>query len=354
MAITRITGTQTRAIYKLGTTGTAFGTAVAGGANDRIRGNISTSFQSQELMKNPIGSGLIMLDDVIAGRMTPSITITGDVGFRSGADRIAAQFFGTSSVGSEITPAQADYLHKLSMNAVANSVYGTIAYEMTTAKVGELPSCACKSFSTSFGDTDEIVQFSAEFMGDSFNTTSVTNTNATIGSATMTDSECVIVKTADDFWLNVESAGALSSGDQYNIVSYSRVLNRPQAFSGQVRGTSGNTAPLADEIIDGTVSITIEALDDVTKFDSWLAGTFFKCKLNIEGTQIGTGSNKTWTEWTPRMKLIQAPKYDITDAGYNTVSMEFKILEASANPTGMDFKLPYVSIINGRSTTYIA
>lgn len=353
MAVTRLTGTQTKAIYKLGKQNTAFGTALAAGAGDRIRGAISTNYQAQELTKNPLGSGLTMQDDIIKGRITPVISLSMDVGFRNGADRLAAQFFSTSAAPAEQNAGEGDYLHSFTMNSTANNIYGTFAYELTSAKVAELPSCACRSFQTSFGGTNEILQAQVELLGNDLELATSVNTNAVISASTNIDSECVIVKLEDQFWLNAESDGALDSGDQYDITSYTRVLSRPQEFSGQVKGSAGNPAPLAGEIISGTLSVVIEALDDISKFDSWNAGDTFKCALIVEGSQIGAGDNKTWAEYTPRIKLVQAPKYNITDAGYNSVMLDFVILQATTAPTGMASTLPYLQITNEQTTNYI-
>jgi hypothetical protein len=350
----RITGAQTRAIYKNGVAATAYGTAVAGSTGDRIRAQFTPSLSSQELTKNPIGGGLTMQDNIIAGRLTPTVSLSMDLGYRNGADQICAQFFGTSSAPAEQTGSQADYLHRLTMNSTANAIFGTLAYEVLSDKVAEYPSCAVKSITTQFGGTHEIVKFSAELLANDINFTSVTNTNASIASATEADTECVVVKYEDAFWINASSGDALDSGDQFNIVSYQRTITRPQDFSGQVKGSAGNPKPLVDEIATGTLVVTLEALEDITMFTGWSAGTFYKCLLNIEGTQIGSGDNKTWNEYTPYMKLVQAPKYDVTDSGFNTVTLNFIIMQGASSPTGMSSALPYVEITNGRTANYIA
>jgi hypothetical protein len=354
MGVTRKKGSQTRAIYKNGVGATAYGTAVAGGTGDRIRAQITPNYQVQELVKNMIGSGKTMQDDIIAGRITPVVSLQMDAGYRNGADQLAAQFFSAATAPAEQTASQSDYMHRFTLNPVENAIFGTFAYELTTAAVAELPSCAVRTFETSFSATDELVQLSCELLGNDLILNSSTNTNATIASATEADGDCVVVKLADDFWINAESGGALSSGDQYTIMSYTRSLARPQEHMGNVKGSAGNSKPLAGEMATGTIAVTLEALDDITKFSSWKAGDFFKCLLQIEGSQIGTGDNKTWAEYTPRMKLVQAPVYNITSSGYNSVSMTFVIMEAAANPTGMASTLPYLEITNGRSAAYIA
>jgi hypothetical protein len=350
----RITGSQTKAIYKNGLIATAFGTAVAGVAGDRIRASISPNLQAKELSRNPIGAGLLINDNVFVGRITPTIKLDMDLGYRNGADQISAQFFSTSTAPAEQTASQADYLHRFTMNPVANTMYGTLAYEMTDAKVAEFPSCAITGITTSFSEASEIVKFQADVLGNAFVSTSVINTNATIASATALDAECTIVNFEDRFWINASSAGALSASFPLSIMSYTRTLMRPQKISGLIKGSTGNPAPLVDEVATGTLSVTLEALPDLTYFDAWTAETQYKCRMNIEGTQIGSGVNKAWNEYTPYMKMIQAPIYNLTDSGFNSVTLNFVILQGATTPTGMNSALPYLEIINGRSTNYIA
>lgn len=349
-----ITGSFTKAIYKLGATGTAYGTAVAGGAGDRIRASITPNVSAKELTRNPIGAGLTMEDNRFVGRLTPQVSLAMDLGYRNGADQIAAQFFGTSGTPTMQTAGQNDYMHRMLFNSTANTVFGTLAYEMTSSTVAEFPSCATTSVTTSFSEASEIVQFSAELLGNDRNFNSSTNTNATISSATALDTECTIVNFEDRFWINASSGGSLSSGDALSILSYTRTLTRPQAFSGLVKGSTGNPRPLVDEIATGTLSVTLESLDNLTYFTGWSSETLYKCRMNIEGTQIGTGVNKAWNEFTPYMKMVQSPIYNITDSGMNSVTLNFMIIEGSASPTGMNSALPYLEVINGRSTAYVA
>jgi hypothetical protein len=352
--MSRITGSQTRAIYRNGLIATAYNTAVAGAAGDRIRATITPSISAKELARNPIGAGLLMNDNIFVGRVTPTVKLDMDMGYRNGADQIAAQFFSTTAAPVEQTASQADFLHRMTLNTNANAIYGTFAYEMTAATVGEFPSCAVTSITTSFSEASEIVQFSAELLASEFRTNSIVNTNATIGSATTLDTDCVIVNYEDRFWINASSGAALSGVNGLNIISYNRTLTRPQRFSGLIKGTVGNPVPLVDEVATGTLSVTLEALPDLTYFSGWSTETFYKCRMNIEGSQIGTGTNKAWNEFTPYMKMVQAPTYNVTDAGFNTVTLNFIIMQGATNPTGMNSTLPYLEVVNGRATNYIA
>jgi len=351
----RITGAQTRTVFVLNTQADAWGTAQVAGAGDRIRGNITPNIAVQELIKNPIGGGLNMQDDIIAGRVTPVITLAGDAGFLNGYDRIAAQFFSAVTAAAEITSGEGDYLHRFTMAATANDVFGTFAFELTSDRVMEFPTVAVRSFTTSFSETHQILQVSAEMLGNEVELATAVNTNAAIGSATTgTNGDLVaIVKLEDDFWLNEESDGALDSGDQYDILSYTRTLNRPQEFSGLVKGSAGNPEPKVDQLMSGTLTIVLESLDAITRFTDWQAGTSFKCKLNIEGEQIASGENFSWAEYCPKARLVQAPSYKVTESGYNTVTLNAVLLEAASAPTGMSSTRPYLEIVNTKSTNYI-
>lgn len=351
----KLQGSRTKAIYKNGVAATVFGTAVAGATGNRIRAqSINPNYTSQELVKGIIGSGLVMQDEIQKGRLTPIVSLTGDAGFNNMYDEIAAQFFGTASAPAEQTTDQDDYLHRLTLNPTENPIFGTFAYELETTKVAELPSCAVTSFTTSFSAAQEYLQVTAELLGNDLVLNSSTNTNATLGTATFADRECVRVKESDEFYLNLQSGADFDSGDLFKIMSYTRTLTRPQEQMGNIRGAAGNDKPLMTGLPTGTLTVVLEALEDIAMFTAWDTEAYYKCKLVLEGSQIGTGDNKSWIEINPRMKLVQAPVYAPTSAGYNQVTLNFTLFEAAANPTGLDSTRPYLELINGRSAAYIA
>lgn len=354
MGLDKKMGSQSRAIYRNGLIATAFGTAVAGSTGDRIRGTITPNYTNQELVKNPIGSGLIMQDEIQKGRITPIVSLSSDAGFQNGYDQIAAQFFSTVSAPAEQTASQTDYLHRMTINPDANAIFGTFAYELTKTSVAELPSCAVTSFTTSFSQAQEYLQVQVELLGNNLVLNSSTNTNTTFNSATFANQECARVKEADEFRINLQSGAGLASGDRFKILSYNRTLTRPQEQMGNVRGVAGNDKPLQTDMPTGTLTVTLEALENIDMFNAWNAETYYKCDLTIEGSQIGTGMNKTWYEACPRVKLVQAPVYSLSNAGFNQVTLNFTCFEAAANPTGMDSTRPYLELINNRSTAYIA
>lgn len=349
-----IKGINVDAIFKLGSTSSVWGTAEEAGAGDRIQGSISDATSSSTREKNPIGQGGIMQSDQEIGQIIPLVSFQGDVGYQNGADKIVAQFMGAATSPAEQTVGQGDYLHRLTLYASANRVLASFAWDMTSADTVEFPSAVVTSITTSVEAAEQYFKIDAEILGNAWESNSSVNDSAAVAAATIANSELCAVKQSDAFWIDTMESGSLASGDQVDIISYSRTLTRPQEMLPSIRGSAGNDTPTETDLISGTLTVTLQELADMTWLDAWENGTEYKCLLNIEGTQIGSGVNKTWNEYTPRMKLIQKPEYNITEAGFNQVTLVFAILEASANPTGMNSKYPYFDIINGRSTTYIS
>lgn len=349
-----ITGAQTYAGLVLGAISDSWGTAKAASTGDGFRAEISPSFDVQQLTTIAIGGGAIMTPESYKGRETPVVSLSTDLGFENGSDKILAQFFGYGATPTEVTGGQGDYRHRLLLSETANQVYLTFGYETTSAKTIELPTCATRSITIAFDETHNIINLDAELLGSKVELNSAVNTNAVLEATTVADNEPVIIKLEDKFWLNAEADGALDSGDQLDIVSYSLNLTRPQDFIGNVKGSAGNAEPAISDVTAGTLTVTFQQLNDHTFFDAWAAGTKFKCKLTALGSQIGSGTNKEFSVYCPSLKLVTAPDYPINEAGFNPVTLEFTILAASANPTGMNSTYPYIEIVNERSTAYVA
>lgn len=350
----KIKGSETPIIMKLGTTGGTYGTAVAASTGDKIACKITPSITRQELTISPIGSNIVMSQESQAGRVTPVVSISGDAGYQSGVDKVFAQFFGAVTAPAEQTVGEDDYMHRFTLNSTSNAIYNTFAYKLASGDTLEFPSCAVRSLSLSVPEVHSIMQYTAELLGNKAELSSAVNTAAVVAAATIANSEVITVAEDDDFWINVSSAGALSSGDQFNITSYNVTLNRPMDFIGNVKGSAGNAAPVDQDIVSGTLSVTLQEQADKTYWTAWDVGTVYKSRFNAEGTQIGAGVNKAIKIYLPLMKLIDPPDYSVTEAGFNTVTLNFNLYAAAANPTGMSSTYPYIELINDRSTTYIA
>ena len=350
-----ITGSVIKQGFKLGGTSDDWGDELVIGAGDRLRGSISPNYTNQILQKQIVGSGNIMQDESQKGRLTPVVNHSTDLGFENGTEKMIAQFFGTAGAPTEQNAGEGDYLHQFTMNSSPNPVYGTFAYELTSDKVLVLPSVAVSQITLSSQGADEqYMQVQSVLNGNDIVLDSTSNTNATLTSATFADQECVRIKSSDEFYLNDQSGSDFASGDLFRIISYNFTMNRPQQMFGNIHGAAGNTAPIMTDLPTGQLTVTLEVLGNITEFTKWQNETYQKCKLVSEGTQIGSGDNKNFTIYCPRMKLLNPPQVPITSSGFNQVTLVYDLFQAAANPTGLASTMPYIEITNERTTAYIA
>ncbi len=346
-----ISGAQTNAIYKIATT---FGTAVSGGAGNKLKAEITPAFNSEILKPRQVGSGASMIQSAPRGNFKPSVNLTMDAGYRNCMDFILAQFFGTAPAPVEQTGSQGDYKHIITFNPSLNAKFGTLAFETTDGTVMEFPSCATRSIGLSLDDAPGIFEFTAELIANNAVLSGTVNTNASLASATATDNEIVAHNLDDTFRINLSSGGSLAGGDQYNIMGYNLQLSRPQEIKGEIRGAAGNSRPRATDLFEGTLSVTVAELADHTYYTYWQNETPLKCALNIQGSQIGSGLNRGITLYLPKMILTQEPQYAPVSPGVNGMTLNFQLIDAVTNPTGMSSRYPYVEIINQLSASLLA
>lgn len=346
-------GWQSIAGIKIAST---WGTAVAAGVGDRFSGEISPNFNVNELTAREIGSGSYMLSNATRGNYIPTISITADLGYRNGCDRMIAQMLGTSGVPTEVTVGQSDYKHVITFNSTLNSKYITLAYEDGTTTTMEFPTCAVQSIGLSTTSVPGYIDFTAELLAGQAVTSSSTNTNATLATTTFTEGtpELVAVDFSDTFRTNAQSATTLSGSHQYNITGFEMSLNRPQEIIPEIKGSAGNSAPVTSALIEGTFNVTVKELADHAYYTIWEAETAQKAELYIQGTQIGSGTNKGFKVVIPRMVLVQEPQYALSSPGTNTLALNFRLLKAGSNPTGMSNTYPYFEITNTLATSLLA
>ena len=349
-----LSGVNTAAALKINTAATNYGTAGAFATGDKIIARISPAFNAEELVASAIGSGNRGAKiDITQGNTDPRVTLEGEAGYENGFDRLLALFMGATASPAEQNGGQGDYLHRITFNDTPNPNYGTFAFESSSSTVIEMPSCSVTELTIRQDAFKDFLRYSATLLGNNVLFASTTNNNAAINStATLADSELAVAGFDADFWLNAQSGGALSSGDQLDITSLNLSLQIPQSHVGEARGAAGHGQPRQDDGVLGTLQITFKENADNTYHTAWSAETTYKCRYGIEGTQIGSGDNKTIAIYCPRLKMINAPVYGISSGGFNPVTLTFEILQASANPTGLNDVLPYVDLTNERTTVY--
>lgn len=348
-----ISGVNTAAAIKVAST---WGTPVTVGAGNKISGEITPSFNVEELTARAIGSGAYMLSSSTRGAIKPTVQIVSDLGYRNNCDTIIAQMLGTSAAPTEVTGGQGDYLHVITVNTALNAKYLTFVYETSSATVHEFATAACQSINIKSQSVPGYIDFTADLLADQVVLSGWTNDNADVIAATFTEGtpELAAIAYEDTYRTNAQSAGAVAGGDQYNITGFDFTMNRPQETIGEIKAASGLSAPTATSYIDASFTATVKELADHAMYTIWSAETARKARLSIEGTQIGTGTNKRFSILMPRMLLVQEPQYAVTADGVNGLTLNFTLLKASANPTGMTNTYPYFEFVNTLSTSLLA
>ncbi len=128
-------------------------------------------------------------------------------------------------------------------------------------------------------------------------------------------------------------------------------MTRPQDVIPEIKGSAGHSAPVQSAVAEGTFSITVKELADQAYYTVWLNETAQKASIDIQGTQIGTGTNKTFKINMPRLLLVGEPQYAPTGEGVNPLTLNFNIAVAGSNPTGMTSVYPYFEITNTLATS---
>lgn len=349
-----ISGSQTAAIIQ---TTSAWGTATAGGTGDRFIAEPSINTGTQELTARQIGSGANMLTDVTRSGFIPTVGLTGDLGFRNGWDVVFAAFFGTAAAPTETTVGESDYLHVLLVNtATLNPKYLSYAYTSTSTTSIEFPSCAVRSIGFKSTTIPGYIDATAELLANDMVLASAVNTYAVVAAATASEAipELVTTDYADTYRSNDQGGATLAGGDQFSITDFDFSMSHPQESKPEIKGSAGISAPVETSSFEGTFNVGVKQLDDHTYFTAWLAETAKKARLSIEGSQIGAGVNKRFTLVMPRLKQPEGPAYSPTDPGTNPVLLNFRLLKASANPSGMSSPFPYIEIVNTLSTSLLA
>ncbi len=344
-----VTGAATNAILKVGTT---YGTATTGSTNDKfVFSSLTASLGETVLSAEQLGAGLVMAKDATKAAIAPLINVGMNFGARNLADLILLGFF-QADTATEETASQGDYRHRMTL-ASTIGYYLTLAHDRSSSTVTEYPSCYVRKIQIQADPIPGYVRLDAELLANNRVVSSTTNDNAELAAATApSDTELFTVGFDDDFWIGTQSAGALSGSDQLAITSYSLTLERPLEMVGEIRGAAGNGQARSAGIVTGELTVTLK--DNSESFSDFFpindAETAYKCKLNIEGSQIASGGNRALRVYVPRMKLIQSPQYDLTETGHNPLTLTWKILAADSAPTGMNSVYPYVEVVNTRTT----
>jgi hypothetical protein len=346
-----LTGFQLKQGVKKATT---WGTAVTIGAGNGLSAKISKGLSPTTYRPLQIGTGAAFTPKLTLGAVRPQATLTGDVGYNNNFPLLLSAFMGTEAVGSEITVGQADYKHTLTLNTTRNGIYLSYGYQDSSSTSKEIPTAVVQSITLKTTSIPGIIEYTAVLFGNDI-ISGVTNTFAALANATVPDAEVTDCDYADIWQINLQSGGAVSSSDAQAITSWELQLTQPMEFVDEIKGSSGLNVPRLTGLADAKLTLGLKDNVDQTWFNAFKASTTYKAKLSLSGTQIGSGSNKTFSAFMPSLQLITDPKDDVQSEGQNPVQLSFEVVKAASAPTGMTASVyPYFEIINSLATSFIA
>lgn len=348
-----ITGAQAKIGMKVATT---FGTATTCTTGDRLDGiTLDPNENATSIQVPVIGSGDLMLNNTDKGNTAPSASISGPAGYNDPKMVAVAQLFGGASftnMGSGL------YTHSVTFNETANQKYLTLAWQAHSASAGavEFPSAVCTRAAFNFPTPNDYMGLDLDLLGDQYKISGTTNTYSSLAAVTAADSQRIVWQLSDELLINVQSSGALTTGtDRVNVESATLEYVRAQEHRPEAKGSAGNAVPVAtgDYPFAVTLTCTFRTLADFTFFTAQQAGTEYKASLTQTGPTLG-GGNYRIIHNLPRLKIVESPVSGLTEAGNNNLTVVFQGLVASANPTGMINRYPYILINSGRSTSLLA
>lgn len=352
--MTSKTGSNT--VIALGKAAT-WGTAATLGAGDKMEvDSFSADKNVEELSTNPIGSGNDMQNAASSGAINPTITFDKTAHYDDAGVTAEAVFFGACSV----SPGASAFAVSLLYDGTRNAEFCTIGYHVTTASIAEIATATPTRLTFRAENPPSYLKKTMELVGNDIVTdaASQTNSTTTLGNATVADSTRIVVKPSDSFWINAFSGDALDSDDKVAITSIEMSYEIPAESVREIKGAAGNGAPRLNgsPVFSSTVTITLKEMADTTWQDAQRLGTEFKALFTVtdDSTALTGAIYRKAQYYFPKLKVISAPQYNLTEPGTNPLTVTFKALVTTSHPTGMINGYPYIVYTSGQSASYLA
>lgn len=327
--------------------------------------NITVSAAFQEFSPRDIGFDNFRTVVTKLG-LDVNVTITADVSYDGVWLHLLAALMGTStSSPSETTSSQGDYLHNIDL---ASSNYGdfvTIAWKVEDDYVLEIPSLKITSFSLTH-PANGVGQITFQGIGSRVvDNASVTNSVSDLNALSYTTYEPAVLG-ATNHYLRIDdySTGtALSNADDKNILSYNLAITRPMQNRLTLRGANSKYTlePLQLGVTTGTFGFQMSLIDNsaIDGIVEWLGATKLMAEVFFDGSQIGSGVNRSIKLQLPYLEHIGAMPtgYDVqSNNGLMQPTFTYNLLQAPSAPSGMSGVTNYLRVaqIGTRSTGWLA
>jgi hypothetical protein len=344
---TEITGARANIAFTMNPT---WGTITAATSTSGVQGTLSHGENAAELAASPVGSGDVGPADSQRGATSPGWHSEPVITYNDSSHLLAKQFFGNEYVYPGLSGM---WSHVYMMNENFNSSFIGLGAQITTQSLIEYPSGVVTKlgYSTAPGD---YVKVSADVLADQLRLTGQTNSMALLDAAVTASSERITCDSSDEFLINAQSGAALATGTDRieNVSTFAVEYSKDHEHVRECKGALGNGIPVSSGTppFAWTVTVTVPRPDKSTWLYAAQQGYEYKALFSCTGSLIaGSAYNKiTW--YFPRLKLISDVKWDLANAGINPMTVVFKGLVATANPTGMLSTYPYIAVQNTKTT----
>lgn len=306
---------------------------------------------------NPRDNGFDnFIKEIIALEESVSITASFDVASGNWWPLLVAHFMGTSSTPTETTGGQGDYLHNIDFTNEIDGEFLAASFLVEDDRAIEIPSLKMTSLAGNF-TTNGVGTITINAVCDQLVTTigsqvnNATDVN-TLVYPTVYES-LVLGGTNHYFRMNAQGGAALNNTNDLKILGVSFNFARPMQPDFALRGANSKYTDEPQQLgpTTGTLTVQLKEIDDsIWDFASdWKNLTEFKAELFMDGTQIGTGVNRSNKYQFPR--LASAPGFpgghDIPNANsLMQPNMVFQVLQAATAPTGMTGVTNYMRLAN--------
>lgn len=328
------------AALKLGTTWGTAGDVTSAGVN-LYASAITLSGGFGDFLTRDFGQGGKRTNNArLAG--TFDVTITADLTYGQGWLTLLSGLFGTESSPSETTGGQADYTCNID---VADSTFGlfwTLLFSIETDRVMEIASLKPVSM-TLTQDINAAGTVSFQCIARDIAISS-TNTVAEITALTDYPYETATLGGTNHYFRmdSYSTTTALTNADDKAISGFTFTLSRPhqRRYGLQGANTPYTYEPQQLGPIDATLTARFIELDNASwdLFGEWVTPAFKMAEIFFDGSQIGSGVNRSYKFRFPYLKIKGAipPGHDVqSNNGLFLPSATWDCLKASSAPSGM-------------------
>ena len=349
---------KTAAAFEQGST---WSTPVAVGASDGLW-ITSESVQGGQLPLERDTVGVPWGDIFDRGAQQHAGTVSGQVWHGANWGRFVSFIFGTSGAPTQTPPTTGTtYLHNCDLATSLTKFFTLVLARRATSGDAllwhEYDSCMISRLNIS-GTGNGRVTWSATVVANTLDKASATNTTTQTDAVTVPTAQSACRFTQGLFRINAQAGGALASPtDDIAISSFELDISRSLSQDFLADGTGELAKPAEQDVCAAMLTVSLRSYDADTWKAAYIAGTEYKADLKFLSGVTPTDGAEMYVQCQfPRMVVAEEPQANIAGRGRIGHTVRFKLLTASAAPTGMSGVTAPVrlNVLDENSSAYLA